>query len=92
MEVYKQNILIIGGGYGGLKVALGIQRQLKSKAKITLISKHDYHYQTTLLHKVAVGTLSPRKAESTIVKSSIPIKSASLKTRLSSSALKKTRL
>ncbi|MDE5603828.1 MAG: NAD(P)/FAD-dependent oxidoreductase [Helicobacter sp.] len=62
MEVYKQNVLIIGGGYGGLKAALGIQRQLKNKASITLISKHDYHYQTTLLHKVAVGTLSPRKA------------------------------
>lgn len=58
-------ILIIGGGYGGLKVALGLQRWVdfkNNKPKITLISKHDYHYQTTLLHKVAVGTLSPRKA------------------------------
>lgn len=58
-------ILIIGGGYGGLKVALGLQKLVdfaKTKVQITLISKHDYHYQTTLLHKVAVGTLSARKA------------------------------
>lgn len=59
-------ILIIGGGYGGLKVALGLQKTLQTcknvKADVTLISKHDYHYQTTLLHKVAVGTLSARKA------------------------------
>lgn len=56
-------ILILGGGYGGLKVALGLQNALKeNQAEITLISKHDYHYQTTLLHKVAIGTLSARKA------------------------------
>ena len=57
-----KKILIIGGGYGGLKTALGLQRKFKGNADITLISKHDYHYQTTLLHKVAIGTLSARKA------------------------------
>lgn len=59
-------ILIIGGGYGGLRVALSLQKLVDFRApnapQITLVSKHDYHYQTTLLHKVAVGTLSARKA------------------------------
>lgn len=58
----RKRILIIGGGYGGLKAVLGLQRKYKGTADITLISKHDYHYQTTLLHKVAIGTLSARKA------------------------------
>lgn len=56
------NILIVGGGYGGLKAALTLQKR-HTKANVTLISKHDYHYQTTLLHKIAVGTLSDRKAK-----------------------------
>lgn len=58
-------ILILGGGYGGLKCAITLQKnfaKLQGKAQITLISKHDYHYQSTLLHKVAIGTYSARKA------------------------------
>ncbi|MGX2983109.1 NAD(P)/FAD-dependent oxidoreductase [Helicobacter sp. 23-1045] len=58
-------ILILGGGYGGLKCAITLQKhfaKLRGKAQITLISKHDYHYQSTLLHKVAIGTYNARKA------------------------------
>ena len=58
-------ILILGGGYGGLKCAITLQKhfaKLRQKAQIVLISKHDYHYQSTLLHKVAIGTYSARKA------------------------------
>ncbi|WP_343354138.1 NAD(P)/FAD-dependent oxidoreductase [Helicobacter mastomyrinus] len=58
----KPKILILGGGYGGLRTAITLQQNLKDEAEVTLISKHDYHYQTTLLHKVAIGTLSARKA------------------------------
>lgn len=54
-------ILILGGGYGGLKCATTLQKY-DINAQITLISKHDYHYQSTLLHKVAIGTYSERKA------------------------------
>lgn len=58
----KPRILIIGGGYGGLRTAMTLQQHLHQQAEVTLISKHDYHYQTTLLHKVAIGTLSARKS------------------------------
>lgn len=58
-----KKILILGGGYGGLKCAITLQKKLNDKnVEVTLISRHDYHYQTTLLHKVAVGTYSARKA------------------------------
>ncbi len=58
-----KNILILGGGYGGLNCAIELDKKLKDEdVKITLVSKHDYHYQTTLLHKVAAGTYSDRKA------------------------------
>lgn len=61
-RIMKPKILILGGGYGGLRTAITLQQRLKDEADVTLISKHDYHYQTTLLHKVAIGTLSARKA------------------------------
>lgn len=58
-----KKILILGGGYGGLKCATTLQKNIKDQElSVTLISKHDYHYPTTLLHKVAVGTYSDRKA------------------------------
>lgn len=57
-----KKILIIGGGYGGLKAAITLQKR-HAKAHITLVSKHHYHYQTTLLHKVAIGTLTEEKAK-----------------------------
>ncbi|CZE49479.1 NAD(P)/FAD-dependent oxidoreductase [Campylobacter geochelonis] len=58
-----KNILILGGGYGGLKCATTLQKKLENEdVSVELISKHDYHYPTTLLHKIAVGTYSARKA------------------------------
>lgn len=91
MEKAIKKILIIGGGYGGLKVALGLQKKLKAKADITLISKHDYHYQTTLLHKVAIGTLSSRKARIYYRKILNPKKFVLLRIRLLRFAPEKTR-
>ena len=58
-----KNILILGGGYGGLMCFIRLQKILCDEdVKVTLISKHDYHYPTTLLHKLSVGTYSARKA------------------------------
>ena len=59
----KKRILILGGGYAGLACAIKLESILGAdKADVTLISKHDYHYQSTLLHRVALGTYSSRKA------------------------------
>ncbi|KUP05365.1 NADH dehydrogenase [Bacillus coahuilensis m2-6] len=54
----KPSIVILGGGYAGLMTATRLQKQLgKDEAQITLINKHDYHYETTWLHEASAGTL-----------------------------------
>lgn len=60
----KTKILALGAGYGCMMALKTLQKKLKvSEADITLISKHNYHFQTTLLHEVATGTLSEEKAK-----------------------------
>ncbi|EIT85642.1 NADH dehydrogenase (ubiquinone) [Fictibacillus macauensis ZFHKF-1] len=54
----KPKILIIGGGYGGMMSAVRLGKELGTNdAEITLVNKHNYHYQTTWLHENAAGTL-----------------------------------
>ncbi|WP_070119444.1 NAD(P)/FAD-dependent oxidoreductase [Bacillus marinisedimentorum] len=54
----RPKILILGAGYGGIMTAVNLQKELKiDEAEITLINKHNYHYQTTWLHENAAGTL-----------------------------------
>lgn len=60
-EVKTLHTLILGGGYGGLRVALDLSRLIGKhpKTKITLVNKHDYHQFRTELHRTAAGTASP---------------------------------
>ncbi|MCQ6268007.1 NAD(P)/FAD-dependent oxidoreductase [Fictibacillus sp. WQ 8-8] len=54
----KPKILIIGGGYGGMMSAVRLEKELGlNNADVTLVNKHNYHYQTTWLHENAAGTL-----------------------------------
>ncbi len=54
----RPKILILGAGYGGIMTTVNLQKELKlDEAEITLINKHNYHYQTTWLHENAAGTL-----------------------------------
>ncbi|MEQ6390235.1 NAD(P)/FAD-dependent oxidoreductase [Bacillaceae bacterium S4-13-58] len=54
----KPKIVILGAGYGGIMSAVNLQKQLGvNEAQITLVNKHDYHYQTTWLHENSAGTL-----------------------------------
>ncbi|WP_240374973.1 NAD(P)/FAD-dependent oxidoreductase [Bacillus piscicola] len=59
----KPNILILGGGYGGIVTATKLTKELGvNEVNITLVSKHEYHYQTTWLHEPAAGTLDVDRA------------------------------
>ncbi|MDP4534779.1 NAD(P)/FAD-dependent oxidoreductase [Alkalimonas collagenimarina] len=54
-----QNILIVGGGAGGLELATRLGKKLgkASKARITLVDKNTSHIWKPLLHEVASGSL-----------------------------------
>lgn len=53
----KQNILIIGGGFGGVKAALDLEKDVRFK--ITLISDKDaFEYHPTLYHTATGGLTS----------------------------------
>ena|SRR2546427_12837900 len=52
----KKQIVIIGGGFGGLRAA----RALKAApVDVTLIDRRNYHLFQPLLYQVATGSLSP---------------------------------
>jgi NADH:ubiquinone reductase (H+-translocating) len=58
IRLNKPNIVILGAGYGGVMTAVRLQKTLGvGEAEITLVNKHNYHYQTTWLHENAAGTL-----------------------------------
>ncbi|WP_163536580.1 NAD(P)/FAD-dependent oxidoreductase [Gracilibacillus sp. YIM 98692] len=54
----QPKIVILGAGYGGLTTVSKLQKELGvNDAHITLVNKHDYHYESTWLHENAAGTL-----------------------------------
>ncbi|HHY71769.1 MAG TPA: NAD(P)/FAD-dependent oxidoreductase [Bacillus bacterium] len=54
----RPEVLILGAGYGGMMTAVNLQKTVGvNEANITLVNKHDYHYQTTWLHEGAAGTI-----------------------------------
>lgn len=54
----KPKIVILGAGYGGMMTTVRLTKELSADdADITLVNKHNYHYQTTWLHEAAAGTI-----------------------------------
>ncbi|WP_042476044.1 NAD(P)/FAD-dependent oxidoreductase [Bacillus ndiopicus] len=65
----RPTILVLGAGYGGLTTAVNLQKMLSGEqAEIILVNKNDYHYETTWLHEVGAGTISPEAARYPIAK------------------------
>lgn len=54
--------VILGGGYGGLRVAQALGRRLPRRDRVLLVSDRPYHQLTTRLHEVAAGTEGPAAA------------------------------
>lgn len=53
----KQNIVVVGGGAGGLELVTFLGNKLGKKAKVTLVDRNTTHLWKPLLHEVATGTL-----------------------------------
>ncbi|GAB6181654.1 NAD(P)/FAD-dependent oxidoreductase [Desulfotomaculum defluvii] len=56
----KRNIVVLGAGYGGVRVSQELSRLLLNHEdyQIILVNKHDYHTLMTQLYEPAVGTRS----------------------------------
>ncbi|WMC20275.1 MAG: FAD-dependent oxidoreductase [Enterobacteriaceae bacterium PSpyr] len=53
----KKNIIIIGGGIGGLELTKLLSNKLGYKVNITLIDKNSYHIWKPILHEISSGYL-----------------------------------
>jgi NADH dehydrogenase len=53
---HTHNVIIIGGGFGGLRAAQALER---APVDVTLIDKRNFHLFQPLLYQVATGSLSP---------------------------------
>src|SRR5690625_523630 len=63
MNNNKPKIVVLGAGYAGLMTAKRLTKILDpEEADLVLVNKHNYHYETTWLHEVAGGTISPNQA------------------------------
>lgn len=64
-EQAKHQIVIVGGGAGGLELATALGNKLgkKNKADITLIDRSRTHVWKPLLHEVAAGTFDSHENE-----------------------------
>ena len=49
-------MIIVGGGFGGLRAAQSLKSDL---VDVTLIDRRNYHLFQPLLYQVATGSLSP---------------------------------
>jgi NADH dehydrogenase len=54
----KQNIVVLGAGYGGIKAIQRLNRYLseKDEYQLVLVNKHNFHMFMTQLHEHATGT------------------------------------
>ena len=49
-------VVVVGGGFGGLRAALGLRR---ARVEVTLVDRRNFHLFQPLTYQVATGALSP---------------------------------
>jgi NADH dehydrogenase len=72
----RKQILVLGGGFGGMYTARRLERRLPAgEAEIVLINVENYMLYTPLLPEAAAGTIEPRHVV-------VPLRQALRRTRL----------
>lgn len=66
-------IVIVGGGFGGVRAALDVHKRLRNRADITLIDRNNYHLFTPLLYELASAYNMPTDQFSIKLRKSISI-------------------
>ena len=56
----SEQVVIIGGGFGGLETALSLKNLLPSSARITLVDRGEYHAFIPSIHNVVSGEIHAR--------------------------------
>ncbi|MBL7476508.1 NAD(P)/FAD-dependent oxidoreductase [Bacillus paralicheniformis] len=58
MPLNKPKVVVLGAGYGGLMTVTKLVKKIGvNEADVTLVNKHNYHYETTWMHEASAGTL-----------------------------------
>ncbi len=55
-----KNVIIIGGGFGGLETALSLKNLLPSSVRITLVDRSEYHAFIPSIHNIVSGDIQAR--------------------------------
>jgi NADH:ubiquinone reductase (H+-translocating) len=55
-EASRHQVVVIGGGFGGLQAALGLRR---APVEVTFVDRRNFHLFQPLTYQVATGALSP---------------------------------
>ena len=56
MTAPNHNVVVVGGGFGGLQAAIGLAR---APVEVTLVDRRNFHLFQPLTYQVATGALSP---------------------------------
>ncbi len=59
--IYMKNLVILGGGYGGIKVALGLlDKALPNDVKLTIVDRNPYQSLKTEFYTIVAGTVADK--------------------------------
>jgi NADH dehydrogenase len=61
-----RRVVVLGGGFGGLEAAIGLDRQLPREDEILLVSEQNFLLFTPLLPQIASSNINPRHIVQTI--------------------------